>query len=138
MISLRRIDHVSLRVTDVEDAARRWCAQFGLMERERDDRKARLACDDEPFSLELVAAEAPGIGHVAYELRRSCPLDDARRHFEELGVDYEERDGGLEVVDPEGNQRARPALQGAGVALDGARAAGEGSGRSGIRASSGT
>ena len=104
MISLRRIDHVSLRVTDVEDAARRWRAQFGLTERERDDRKARLALDDEPFSLELVAAEAPGIGHVAYELLRSCSIDDARRHFEELGADYEERDGGLEVADPEGNR----------------------------------
>lgn len=102
MISLRRIDHVSLRVTDVEDATRRWCAQFGLAERERDDQKARLACDDEQFCLELVAA--PGIGHVAYELRRSCPLDEARRHFDALGVPWEEREGGLEVSDPEGNR----------------------------------
>lgn len=104
MISLRRIDHVSLRVTDVEDAASRWCAQFGLTGRERDDRKARLACDDERFCLELVAAEAPGIGHVAYELRRSCPLDEARRHFDALGTAWEEREGGLEVTDPEGNR----------------------------------
>ena len=104
MISLRRIDHVSLRVTDVEDASRRWCAQFGLVERERDARRVRLACDDEPYSLELVAAEAPGIEHVAYELQRSCTLEDARQHLEDLGVDYEERDGGLEVVDPEGNR----------------------------------
>jgi catechol 2,3-dioxygenase-like lactoylglutathione lyase family enzyme len=104
VISLRRIDHVSLRVTDVEDAARRWSVQFGLVERSRDERRARLACDDEPFSLELVVAEAPGIGHVAYELRRSCTLDDARRHFEDLGVAWEERDGGLEVADPEGNR----------------------------------
>ena len=66
MISLRRIDHVSLHVTDVVDATRRWCTQFGLIERERDDQKSRLACDDEPFSLELVAADAPGVGHVAY------------------------------------------------------------------------
>ena len=104
MISLRRIDHVSLHVTDVEDAAGRWCAQFGLVERERDDQRARLACDDEPFSLEFVAADAPGIGHVAYELHRSCSIDDARRHFEELDVGYKERDGGLEVADPEGNR----------------------------------
>ena len=48
MISLRRIDHVSLHVTHVEDACSRWCAQFGLVERERDDQRARLACDDEP------------------------------------------------------------------------------------------
>ena len=104
MISLRRIDHVSLQVTDVEDASRRWSAQFGLTVRERDDQKAHLACDDEPYSLELVVAEAPGIGHVAYELQRSCSVDDARRHFEDLGVVYEERSGGLEVVDPEGNR----------------------------------
>jgi catechol 2,3-dioxygenase-like lactoylglutathione lyase family enzyme len=104
MISLRRIDHVSLLVTDVGDATRRWCAQFGLTQRERDDQRARLACDDEPYSLEFVAAEAPGIGHVAYELRRSCTLDDARQHFGDLGVDYEERDDGLEVADPEGNR----------------------------------
>ena len=58
MISLRKIDHVSLHVTDVEDASRRWCAQFGLLEHERDARRARLACDDEPYSLELIAAEA--------------------------------------------------------------------------------
>lgn len=104
MISLRRIDHVSLRVTDVEDAARRWCLQFGLVERERDERRARLACDDEPYALELLAAEgSPGVEHVAYELRRSCTLDDARRHFEGLGVAWEEKGGGLAVRDPEGN-----------------------------------
>ena len=104
MISLRRIDHVRLRVTDVEDASRRWCAQFGLVERERDACRVRLVCDDEPYSLELVAAESPGIGHVAYELRRSCTPEDTKEHFNDLGVDYEERDGGLEVVDPEGNK----------------------------------
>lgn len=103
MISLRRIDHVSLRVADVEDAARRWSVQFGLVERSRDDRRARLACDDEPFCLELLAADGPGLEHVAYELRRSCTLDDARRHFDGLGAAWEERDGGLRVADPEGN-----------------------------------
>ena len=30
MISLRRIDHVSLFVTDLEDATKRWSLQFGL------------------------------------------------------------------------------------------------------------
>jgi catechol 2,3-dioxygenase-like lactoylglutathione lyase family enzyme len=104
VISLRRIDHVSLRVTDVEGAARRWCAQFGLTERERDDQKARLACDDEPYSLELVATDAQGIRHVAYELRGSCPLEEAQRHFDALGVPYVEHEGGLEVSDPEGNR----------------------------------
>ncbi len=103
MISLRRIDHVSLRVTDVGDAASRWCAQFGLLERSREDRRARLACDDEPCALELLASDAPGVEHVAYELRRSCSLDDARRHLDGLGVGWENRDGGLRLADPEGN-----------------------------------
>jgi catechol-2,3-dioxygenase len=103
VISLRRIDHVSLRVTDVEEAARRWRLQFGLVERERDDQKARLACDDEPYSLELLAADSPGLEHVAYELRRTCTLDDAKAHFDGLGVPYEERDDGLRLSDPEGN-----------------------------------
>ena len=103
MIALRRIDHVSLMVKDIDDAAQRWSLQFGLVERERDGNRARLACDDEPFSLELVAAEGPGFSHVAYELRRSCSLDDARRHLDEAGAPWEERDGALGLSDPEGN-----------------------------------
>jgi catechol-2,3-dioxygenase len=103
VIALRRLDHASLRVTDVAGAAERWCAQFGLVERERDAEHARLACDDEPFSLELVAAEQPGVEHVAYELRRGVTLDDARSHFDTADVEWEERHDGLRVFDPEGN-----------------------------------
>lgn len=104
MISLRRIDHVSLHVTDLEDAARRWCLQFGLVERDRDEDRARLACDDEPYSLELIAAEAPGVEHVAFELRHSCSLDDARQHLDAHGVEWQEYDSGLRFCDPEGNR----------------------------------
>jgi catechol 2,3-dioxygenase-like lactoylglutathione lyase family enzyme len=106
VIALRRIDHVRLVCADVEEAAARWAVQFGLTrrgERSGDEPAGRgttrLACDDEPFCLEL-AADAP---HVAYELRRSCALDDARAHFDACGVEAEERDGGLLVHDPEGN-----------------------------------
>ena len=103
MIALRRIDHVSLRVADVAEASARWCAQFGLVERENHAHHTRLACDDEPFCLELVAGDGPGLEHVAYELRRSCSLDTAREHFAGLGVPCEERAGGLLVHDPDGN-----------------------------------
>jgi catechol 2,3-dioxygenase-like lactoylglutathione lyase family enzyme len=95
MIALRRIDHVRLRVADVEEATPRWAAQFGLVERG----DGRLACDDEPYCLEL-ATDDP---HVAYELRRSCSLDDARAHLVACGVGHEDRGGGLLVRDPEDN-----------------------------------
>ena len=95
MIALGRIDHVRLRTDDVAEASARWAAQFGLVERE----PGRLACDDEPYCLEL----APDDPHVAYELRRSCSLDDARAHLDACGVAWEQRGGGLLVDDPEGN-----------------------------------
>jgi catechol 2,3-dioxygenase-like lactoylglutathione lyase family enzyme len=90
-------------VADVAEAAPRWCAQFGLVERDRDERSARLACDDEPFCLELVASEERGVEHVAYELRRHVTLDDARSHFDAADVPWEDRAEGLRVLDPEGN-----------------------------------
>ena len=99
MIALRRIDHVSLRTPDVAEASRRWALQFGLVERE----PGRLACDDEPYSVELLEGE-PGVEHVAYELRRTCSLEDARAHFDEQGVAYAEHRGGLRIADPEGNR----------------------------------
>jgi catechol 2,3-dioxygenase-like lactoylglutathione lyase family enzyme len=98
MIALRRLDHVSLRTPNVAEASARWALQFGLVERE----PGRLACDDEPYSLELLPGE-PGVEHVAYELRRACTLDDARAHFDEHGVAYAEHQGGLRIADPEGN-----------------------------------
>jgi catechol 2,3-dioxygenase-like lactoylglutathione lyase family enzyme len=95
MIALRRIDHVRLRTADVAEASARWASQFGLVERE----PGRLACDDEPYCLELATADP----HVAYELRRSCSLDDARAHLDACGVRWEERDGGLLVRDADDN-----------------------------------
>jgi catechol 2,3-dioxygenase-like lactoylglutathione lyase family enzyme len=106
MIALRRIDHVRLRTGDVAEASARWAAQFGLVE--RDERsgdepagrgRRRLACDDEPYCLELATADP----HVAYELRRSCSLDDARAHLDTCGVTWEERAGGLLVRDADDN-----------------------------------
>jgi catechol 2,3-dioxygenase-like lactoylglutathione lyase family enzyme len=42
VIALRRIDHVCLRVADLDEAARRWCIEFGFSER-RDLRTADRA-----------------------------------------------------------------------------------------------
>src|SRR5919108_470970 len=55
MLALRRIDHVCLRVADLEEAVPRWCIQFGLTETTREDGRAYLRCGYEPYSLELVA-----------------------------------------------------------------------------------
>ena len=105
MIRLRRIDHVRLRVADLDEASARWSRQFGLVERSRSDGVTRLSCDDEPYCLELSTADPgpPGIEHAGYELHPSCALDDARAHLGGLGVAAEDHDGGILCRDVEGN-----------------------------------
>ncbi len=101
MIRLRRIDHVCLRVADLDEAPARWATEFGLLERGRDGGRALLSCEDEPYSLELVEGE-PGHDHTGFQLARDCPLDEAGDHLEAAGVDWDVRDGSLRVADPDG------------------------------------
>ncbi len=103
MIELHRIDHVCLRVDDLDEAAERWAAQFGLHVRERDATRVALACDDEPYSLELIFGEAAGIDHVGYELSANCPVQTAREHLEAFGAEVEDDgQGGLMTADADG------------------------------------
>ncbi|HEY1369585.1 MAG TPA: VOC family protein [Gaiellaceae bacterium] len=102
MLALRRIDHVCLRVADLDGAARRWSIQFGLTERERHATRAFLACGYEPYSLELVEEGEPGFDHHAFELARGCSLGDAAAHLDRHGVAYEQRDGALHLADADG------------------------------------
>jgi catechol-2,3-dioxygenase len=104
VIALRRIDHVCLRVSDPLEAATRYSLQFGLTVRERSAARATLACDYEPYSLELVAAtgEPLGFAHCAWELRRSATLEAARAHLRGLGRAFEDRGDHLCVRDDEG------------------------------------
>jgi catechol-2,3-dioxygenase len=102
VIRLHLLDHVCLRVADLDEAAPRWAVQFGLVERERANGRALLACNDEPYSLELVEGGEPGHDHTGWELHRDCSLDDARAHFRSKGVSWEEREGGLFLEDNEG------------------------------------
>jgi catechol 2,3-dioxygenase-like lactoylglutathione lyase family enzyme len=99
---LHRLDHVCLAVADLDEASARWCVQFGLAERERGDGRALLACNDEPYCLELVQGDPAGHDHVAFELHRDCSLDDARAHLRARGVAWDEREGCLFVDDPDG------------------------------------
>jgi catechol-2,3-dioxygenase len=105
VIWLRSIDHVRIRVADLGEAAPRWCRELGLVEREREDGVARLACDDEPYCLELSIAEGggPGLEHVGYELHPTCSLADARSHLEAEGVEVTDHDGGILCRDLDGN-----------------------------------
>jgi catechol 2,3-dioxygenase-like lactoylglutathione lyase family enzyme len=105
MIRLRKIDHVCLRVGDVAEAARRYATQFGLTVREASTDRATLACDFEPYSLELVRAgpdEELGFAHCAWQLRRSVSLDTARAFLGSNWDAWEDRGDHLSVTDPEG------------------------------------
>jgi catechol-2,3-dioxygenase len=103
VIKLRRVDHVCLRVADLDEAAARWAIQFGLTEVERAGHHAFLRCGYEPYCLELVQDPRPGHEHTAWELRRGISLDDAGRDLTHRGVEWEEREGGLYFADVEGN-----------------------------------
>jgi catechol 2,3-dioxygenase-like lactoylglutathione lyase family enzyme len=105
VIRVRKIDHVCLRVSDVLAASRRYSLQFGLTIRERSADRALLACDYEPYSLELVAAPRSGelgFAHCAWQLRRSVSLDDARAHLQGLGIAFDDHGERLELHDGEG------------------------------------
>ena len=102
---LLKIDHVCLNVADVLDAARRYSLQFGLAVREATAERATLACDYEPYSLELqraAAGEPLGFAHCAWQLRRSCSLDEARAHLDAAAADWDDGRETLLVRDPEG------------------------------------
>jgi catechol 2,3-dioxygenase-like lactoylglutathione lyase family enzyme len=101
-VRLLRLDHVCFRVADVAEASTRWCAQFGLVERSRAGGSAYLACNDEPYCLELVEGDRPGNDHFAFELAAGCSLDDARAHLRERNVEWRDGDGCLFVDDPDG------------------------------------
>jgi catechol 2,3-dioxygenase-like lactoylglutathione lyase family enzyme len=112
MIKLRTLDHVALKVTDLDAAADRWCRQFGLTERQRREDRIRLSCDDEPYSVELIAGAPAGLDHVAWQLAADCSFDQARDHLEAHGVATREAQGAVCCEDAEGNGiclvRAKP------------------------------
>jgi catechol 2,3-dioxygenase-like lactoylglutathione lyase family enzyme len=102
MISLRRIHHVCLVADDLGTATNRWAIQFGLTPREVRDGRAYLACDYEPYSLELATGGAPGYDHTGWELARGVGLDDAAAHLDAMGVEHERAGGALHFRDPDG------------------------------------
>jgi catechol-2,3-dioxygenase len=102
VIALSRLDHVCLRVTDLNEAVPRWAIQFGLAERSQDERRALLACNDEPYCLELIEDHEPGHDHTAFELGSDCSLEDARASLDAQGIECEERESSLFLTDNDG------------------------------------
>jgi catechol 2,3-dioxygenase-like lactoylglutathione lyase family enzyme len=103
VIRLRRIDHVCLRVSDLDEAVARWSVQFGLTEAGRTGGTARLRCGYEPYSLELSQGDEPGHDHTAFELHREVTLDAAEQHLERRAVEYARLPDALRFRDPDGN-----------------------------------
>ncbi len=101
VIRLGRIDHVCFSVDNVGEARGRWSNEFGLLDRGGGERVALLACEDEPYSLELVEGE-PGHHHTAFELERGCSLEEAESALDEAGVEWERIDGAVYLSDPDG------------------------------------
>jgi catechol-2,3-dioxygenase len=102
VIRLSRIDHVCLAVDNLDEARARWSRELGLLDRGGGTGRALLACEDEPFSLELVEDE-PGHLHTAYELAGDCRLEEAAAALEDAGVGAVELDGSLHLADPDGS-----------------------------------
>ena len=91
---IRRLHHVALGVADLPAATQRWAQEFGLSVRDRTENRARLACDDEPYCLELLSGVPRGLNHVGWEL---VPEISPERFGD---VD---EDGSAWISDPEGN-----------------------------------
>ncbi len=101
MISLRRIHHVCLRVEDLAEATARWAIQFGLTVRDHGADRSYLACDYEPYSLELVQAPEPGPDHTGYELSRGITLVDAADELARLGIPHRRSAAAVYLQDPD-------------------------------------
>jgi catechol-2,3-dioxygenase len=103
LLALRRIDHVGLRVRDLDEATARWCVQFGLTQTSREGNRSFLRCGYEPYSLELIEEGEPGFDHQAFELAGGTTLEEAAAHVEACGIACELSAGGLRLADAEGN-----------------------------------
>ncbi len=102
-IKLRKISHVALRVSDLDEASTRWQVQFGLTERERTETSAFLHCGYEPYSLELIESNNPGFDHTAYELAKDVSIEDAAEYLHSLSVHFRQEGDSLYLQDSDGN-----------------------------------
>lgn len=125
MINIREIDHIVLRVVDLDTMLRFYCDALGCtLERREDDigliqlRAGRSLIDFVPVDGELGATGGAAPGKEGRNLDHFClrvePFDEfeLRRHFRSLGIDIgqvgqrygAEGDGpSIYITDPEKN-----------------------------------
>ena len=102
------IHHAALRVTDLDEASRRWSHVLGLTGGIEDGR-ALLRCAHEDYALVLEqSSQKPGLEYVAYELAPGVSLSTMRSRLSNHGVEIKEievprRGTGLRFSDPDGN-----------------------------------
>jgi catechol 2,3-dioxygenase-like lactoylglutathione lyase family enzyme len=101
VIRLARIDHVCLAVDDLDEARARWSREFGLLDRGGGEDRALLACEDEPYSLELVEG-APGHRHTAFELAPDFTAEEVWETLDAAGLETTEVEGSLHFTGPDG------------------------------------
>jgi catechol 2,3-dioxygenase-like lactoylglutathione lyase family enzyme len=107
-----KVQHATLRVADPGEASERWARLYGLtaVDPAANGDSTLLRCAYEDFCLELRRSdEAPGVEHVAYELRSGVTLADAAARLrdagsEPQGIEVPIRGPGLRVADPDGNR----------------------------------
>jgi catechol 2,3-dioxygenase len=94
MSGLLRLAHVALTSPDPERLATGYAAQVGLVVSGTDP--LRLTTDGHSHCLEIHPGEAPGLHHIAFEVR---DVDG----FDARPVDSPGYDAAVELTDPEGN-----------------------------------
>ncbi|MFI5420695.1 MAG: 3,4-dihydroxyphenylacetate 2,3-dioxygenase [Nitrososphaerales archaeon] len=106
-----RTAHVEFFVKNLEKARRFYVDTLGMVETEADGRQIYLRGVEDRFhhSLVLTKSSMPGLGHIAFRVRKESDLENIARVFEELKLPYkwadsEERGQGraLRAQDPLG------------------------------------
>ncbi len=102
VIRLGRIDHVCLRVADLDEAAARWCIQLGLRRAGAGRRPAYLACNDEPYCLELAVGDEPATTTRPSSSHATARPTTPGRTSRSSVCRSTEREGTIWLADPDG------------------------------------
>ncbi len=80
------MNHVALRVTDLDAATERLVSALGLRETARDSGVALLTANAKHHEVQLISAAEPGLDHVAIEVDSLAELEALRGRVEAAGA----------------------------------------------------